>query len=245
MSLKLRCTRLIRSLSFRQIAPFGSTAIRQFNHNVADMKKLAARDFEDILQVRPVYTRSHIHCFIYWSQCCIPCVEGLVPAPHNDSIADLLYIATYWHSLAKLRIHSDTTLNTLDNVTIIFARLLRNFAEVTCPCFNTVESDREYSARRRASDRRASRQQGNAASSIGEKRPKTFNLATYKLHALGDYVKTIKLFGTTDSYSTQIVRLKCAIWAVTDFKSHRASLSTAQSRGAMRTRTRTALLINW
>jgi hypothetical protein len=39
------------SLSFRQINPFGST-IRRFTDNVADMKKLAARDFEDILQVR-------------------------------------------------------------------------------------------------------------------------------------------------------------------------------------------------
>ena len=35
---------------------------------------------------------------------------------------------------------------------------------------------------------------------------KTFNLLTYKLHALGDYVQTICLFGSTDSYSTQIVR---------------------------------------
>lgn len=31
------------------------------------------------------------------------------------------------------------------------------------------------------------------------------NLITYKWHALGDYVKSIRLFGTTDSYSTQIV----------------------------------------
>ena len=36
--------------------------------------------------------------------------------------------------------------------------------------------------------------------------PKPFNLATYKLHALGDYVHTIRLFGTTDLYTTQIVR---------------------------------------
>ena len=39
------------SVSFQQINPFGST-IRPFTHNVADMKKLAAQDFEDILQVR-------------------------------------------------------------------------------------------------------------------------------------------------------------------------------------------------
>ncbi|KAF8240698.1 hypothetical protein L208DRAFT_1231621, partial [Tricholoma matsutake] len=35
---------------------------------------------------------------------------------------------------------------------------------------------------------------------------KVFNLFIYKLHALGDYMQTIHLFGTTDSYSTQIVR---------------------------------------
>ena len=36
-------------------------------------------------------------------------------------------------------------------------------------------------------------------------RPKSFNLSTYKIHALGDYARTIRLFGTTDSYTTQIV----------------------------------------
>lgn len=35
---------------------------------------------------------------------------------------------------------------------------------------------------------------------------KFLNLLTYKIHALGDYVQTIWLFGTTDSYSTQIVK---------------------------------------
>ncbi|KAG6853156.1 hypothetical protein C0991_006486 [Blastosporella zonata] len=44
-----------------------------------------------------------------------------------------------------------------------------------------------------------------AASTIqkGSKKKKTFNMQTYKLHALGDYVNTILWFGTTDSYSTQ------------------------------------------
>lgn len=31
------------------------------------------------------------------------------------------------------------------------------------------------------------------------------DLNNYKFHALGDYVATIRLFGTTDSYSTQVV----------------------------------------
>jgi hypothetical protein len=36
-------------------------------------------------------------------------------------------------------------------------------------------------------------------------RLKKFNLSTYKLHALGDYAKTIRLFGTTDNYNSQVV----------------------------------------
>lgn len=37
--------------------------------------------------------------------------------------------------------------------------------------------------------------------------PKTqhFNYQTYKLHALSDYVETIRKFGTTDSYTTHLV----------------------------------------
>lgn len=38
-------------------------------------------------------------------------------------------------------------------------------------------------------------------------RPKSFNILMYKFHALRDYTRTIKLFGTTDSYTTQVVRL--------------------------------------
>jgi hypothetical protein len=37
------------------------------------------------------------------------------------------------------------------------------------------------------------------------RRKKTFNLNTYKAHALRDYVETIRRYGTTDSYSTEPV----------------------------------------
>lgn len=30
-------------------------------------------------------------------------------------------------------------------------------------------------------------------------------MSTYKVHSLGDYVETIKTYGTTDSYSTEPV----------------------------------------
>jgi hypothetical protein len=39
------------------------------------------------------------------------------------------------------------------------------------------------------------------------RKPKLLNLETYTYHALGDYVRTIRTFGTTDSYSTQPVSI--------------------------------------
>ena len=135
-------------------------------------------------------------------------------SPHNESILELLYLAAYWHSLAKLRMHTDTSLQVLDNVTVHFAKQLRYFASVTCLQFPTVETDGEYAARQRAANRRAA-QQANGGHpmatgstqvvDIGGKRPKGFNLTTYKLHSLGDYVATIRHYGTTDSYNTKNV----------------------------------------
>lgn len=39
------------SSSFRQIPTFGKDTIRKFSNNVSETKQLAARDYEDILQV--------------------------------------------------------------------------------------------------------------------------------------------------------------------------------------------------
>jgi hypothetical protein len=44
------------------------------------------------------------------------------------------------------------------------------------------------------------------------RKPKSLNLDTYTYHALGDYVTTIRQFGTTDSYSTQPVSLWLVPW---------------------------------
>lgn len=38
--------------SYRQTPTFGRGTIRKFSTNASEMKKLAARDFEDLLQVR-------------------------------------------------------------------------------------------------------------------------------------------------------------------------------------------------
>ena len=82
----------------------------------------------------------------------------------------------------------------------MLSKQLRQFVEVTCAAFQTKELPSEASARQRQQQTQAK----NHASQSGP-RPKSFNMLTYKYHALGDYAQTIELFGTTDSYTTQIV----------------------------------------
>jgi hypothetical protein len=50
LRLRLSADSHIHEVRFREIPQFNQT-IRRFTNNVSDMKKLAARDFEDILQV--------------------------------------------------------------------------------------------------------------------------------------------------------------------------------------------------
>jgi len=102
----------------------------------------------------------------------------------------LLYKAAEWHALAKLRMHTESTLDLLNAVTRGFGRLMRQFRDKTSEEFDTTELPHETGTRK-----------GGARSS----KKKKLNLNTYKFHALGDYVATIHLFGTTDSYSTQVV----------------------------------------
>lgn len=78
---------------------------------------------------------------------------------------------------------------------------MREFKTKTCDNIATVELDREVQARAR----RLAREKPTAAATAGGKQSKTFNLSTYKFHALGDYVSSILRFGATDSYSTQPV----------------------------------------
>lgn len=88
------------------------------------------------------------------------------------------------------------------------------FANETCPAFSTRELRREAESRRRRQAREggSSRIQTQGTSSVtGDRRPKVLNLRTYKLHALGDYPAQIRVYGTTDSYSTQSVKLSADV----------------------------------
>lgn len=198
---------------------FGRDTIRRFANNISELKKLAARDFEDILQVSRSWveiTTMHDQHF----QCAIPVFDGLLPEPHNTAVLKLLFTCDHWHGLAKLRLHIEGTLDLLDIETQYIGKHLRSFINKTCATYDTHELRREADARKR---RKAKKQAGSSGSAqermpeelpqtepdgtaeADEPSPKRLNINTYKAHSLGDYARTIRRLGTTDSYSTVIV----------------------------------------
>lgn len=115
----------------------------------------------------------------------------------------MLYRFAQWHALAKLRLHSESSVTFLAETFKNLSGMLRKFQRHTCAAFNAVELPKERAARQRKAAQHSETHNTSADSSGA--RQKTFNLSTYKFHAMGDYVRTIRFFGTTDSFTTQIV----------------------------------------
>jgi hypothetical protein len=118
-----------------------------------------------------------------------------------------------WHGLAKLRLHTASTITALEGSTTRLGVALREFVSVTCSAYLTCELPSEEAARgcRQAvlikkTGEGSGKQQKGKQRETGPKIRK-FSLNTYKLHALGDYPMMIHLFGSPDGYSTQTVRL--------------------------------------
>jgi hypothetical protein len=122
----------------------------------------------------------------------------------------MLFRLAEWHALAKLRMHTDTTLARMEIVTSILGKVLRHFRDVACAAFSTVELPKEAAARgrkrvRRQKEQNPSEQPPPLPPAVPKRKKKMLSLSTYKLHSLPDYARTIRMFGTTDSYSTQTV----------------------------------------
>ncbi|KAG5634505.1 hypothetical protein H0H81_001708 [Sphagnurus paluster] len=188
----------------------------QFANNASEMKKMAARDFEDLLQ------------------CSIPAFEDLLPEPHNKRLMKLLYRTAEWHALAKAWMHTESSPDLLEALTVKFGKLVREFRDLTCSVYKTVELPRETTAPMHRAQASQSGPTNPAVPTSNANNPsmstpvpqpnpsaaakkscavdsshrtKTLNLQLYKLHAMGDYVSCIRMFGTTDSYSTQLGEL--------------------------------------
>jgi hypothetical protein len=134
------------------------------------MKKMAARNFEDLLQVwisnieslETVPSNSES----YLRQCAIPAFEGLLPSHHNEIVMTLLYRLAEWHALAKLRMHTDPTLDFLDSITSILGRELRRFRQIVCSAYSTKDLPKEKAARQRKKRRDQAKGAANNASDI-------------------------------------------------------------------------------
>jgi hypothetical protein len=104
--------------------------------------------------------------------------------------------------------HTDRTLEILDETTVQIGAKFRAFAEKTCPSFETRELKREMDARKRRQLKETTAQSvtdSTAGQSNKGARRKVFNLKSYKYHSLGDVANTIRRYGTTDSFSTEPV----------------------------------------
>ena len=100
---------------FRQIQVFGCSRVGKFLSNVSEMKQMQGHDYENIIQVGIVCCSDNMSNA--WIQCIIPCIDGLLPELHNTMVISMPFILGTCHSLAKLRMHTDSSLKLLDDAT--------------------------------------------------------------------------------------------------------------------------------
>ncbi|KAG5633817.1 hypothetical protein H0H81_005104, partial [Sphagnurus paluster] len=132
---------------YRQVPTFGRSTIRRFSDNVAGLKKLAARNYEDLLQ------------------CVILVFDGLLDGDDNKAVVSLLFTLAEWHALGKLCLHTETTLQWLEQCTTSLGSQLRKFQSETCQHFDTRELPKEAQARVRLEGRKSALQDAPPATS--------------------------------------------------------------------------------
>ncbi|KAH8834403.1 hypothetical protein DL96DRAFT_1580429, partial [Flagelloscypha sp. PMI_526] len=164
---------------FRSAPTFGRDIIRKFSNDVCSFKKMAARDYEDMIEIAS------------------PLVEGLFPGDHDAAIVDLLMILGIWHAYGKLRISPEEVNQSFRECCTLLSEKLHHFKNEICPHYDTKELARECQARQR---RQA--QKNPTSSHSTTSKVKVFTMNTYKFHSILDYPDMIEKYGTTDSYST-------------------------------------------
>lgn len=140
--------------------------------------------------------------------------ENLLSQPdQNEIIMDLLFTMTHWQALAKLRLHTDTTLFILDEVTTQLGHQLRRFRDKLCPQFKTRALPKEIEAEKRcAAVSSSSKNSETRAANKKQNAIMKFSLSTFKFHSHGHVVEDIRRFGTTDLYSTGPVSAQSGIF---------------------------------
>ena len=111
-----------------------------------------------------------------------------------------------YHSLAKLREHTDTTRRIFKHAITLLGRSMRKFVRISANV-DTYELPSEEAARGRRDVALATKGKGSKRTREGEviKKRKQLNLKRPKWHLIGHYPEDILDIGPTDCYSTQTV----------------------------------------
>ena len=164
-----------------------------------------------------IYFRFELHIYdimtlIQFIQCSIPVFDGLLPQKHDTIVQKLLFELATWHGLAKLRLHTDTTLTNLETSTTRLCNLLRKFKTNVCPAYTTQDLPSEEAARGRRQAAKAKKMaeaekppQQSQATPAKKAKLRTFNMEMYKLHSIPDVSASIRAFGVTENTSTKNV----------------------------------------
>ena len=62
-------------------------------------------------------------------QCALAVFEGLFPPPHDESIHELLFELAMWHGFAKLRLHTESSICTLEVSTMRLAMIFGTLSQ--------------------------------------------------------------------------------------------------------------------
>ena len=114
-------------------------------------------------------------------QCSIPAFEGLLPNQHDRIVQKLLFELATWHGLAKLRLHTDSTLFDLENSATRLGNLLRKFKNEVCSEYATRELPSEEAAHGWRQAAKAMKVAGVQKAAGGPQAPDTTNAVFKKL----------------------------------------------------------------
>ncbi|KAG2049274.1 hypothetical protein BDR06DRAFT_991207, partial [Suillus hirtellus] len=130
-------------------------------------------------------------------ECSILVFDGLFPDAHNKIVIGLLFTMSHWHGLAKNSILDETTTDLGEQF-----RLFKEM-ELDREAKEAVKQAENGKGKGKEKEKASPEQSCDVPGPKQVRKKKSFNIQTYKFHMLGDYVASIRLFGTTDSYSTE------------------------------------------
>lgn len=123
----------------------------------------------------------------------------------------------YWHGLAKMRMHTESSVQLLDATYTVMGSHLRHFEQVVCPRYITKETQKEYAIRIRAASRKKSASVAPLTPAASGQKPRSFNLSTIKAHLLGYAPRYIRMYGPLDMLSTMKVLISLSLLYSTCF----------------------------